>query len=1245
MSRDWNRRAKTSVHIAPLQISKNWPVTPNASSEHSRSSSPVRSLYTSSTTTHTQMTPPLTPHSSSEALAMAAQPPRTVFPNYLRAFYHFCPSPTISSQSVTLPLCEGDVILVHSVHTNGWADGTLLASGARGWLPTNYCETYDLEPIRSLLKALTMFWDLIKGGSNDSLVIFQNQDYMRGVIAGVRRLLVSVTFFFSVLHLLDSFANASRLTCRVKQERSACLTRDSPHVLSHNGVRRSRKALLSDLSSLVKSGKRLQDIATGVLTTGNVDELLYEMVLKAFKVVIRGVRFLDAWNDKVGVNRLSENLVDLRINETGVPPTPPADSTSFEHINFEHLHAISKTAVNIADFDGASANCIEAHQSSAAFANNDQEQTNSLLKDGLSTLYTPISRSGTPLSSRPASRPTSAQHKRGSISHRVSYNTPSNSFKSSNLASDHLGAAHDAFLGVLGFFIGLHLQSRSSSDLLSTTHQSVISCRTLLAVVDAVWDRDLQRSKPLEQTKNAMYGKVVDLVQAARDIFGLGSLEEKEDLLMPHEGKRMVDAATTCVRVAGDCVRETKYVIETIGDFEFGSDGLGISASDFGNSTSQASRIVEEAGEISVPPEPTHQPPQPPHASSLSNFSLDIADDSPVAPSSTPSTTTVRPESEVFPVPPLTTTITEKVPHLPLPYLTNPSLALNSTIFGANASNHDEASRRRSFNAESFSEESIGTSSTFVESMRDSETSVQSHTSTRATTPEQSLLENRRTSDVPLHPSGSLSTLADCEEAEAQILEKTYAHELIFNKEGQISGGTLGALIERLTTHDSTPCALFVSTFYLTFRLFATSTEFAIALIRRFDYVASSPHIAGPVRLRVYNVFKGWLESHWRNEVDKEAKDLILSFALFKLRPVLPKPANRLAELCEKVSMVHGPLVPRLVSSMGKTNTSISQYISPDTPLPAPIMSKSQMNTLKGWIISGAAISILDFDPLELARQLTIKASQIFCSILPEELLATEWMKKSGSVAVNVRAMSTLSTNLANLVADSILHLEDAKKRALIIKQWIKIAKRCLELNNYDSLMAIICSLNSSTILRLRRTWDLVAQKTKNTLDDLRSIVEVSRNYAVLRQRLQNHVPPCLPFVGTYLTDLTFVDVGNQPTRQLPADRDNVGMSVINFDKHMKTAKIIGELQRFQIPYRLVEVPELQEWIGAQIQRVRRSDNTNVQNYYRRSLLLEPREKPIAQRPPLADSQHPSTFSTREGFREKMQESLFSLRS
>jgi hypothetical protein len=91
------------------------------------------------------------------------------------------------------------------------------------------------------------------------------------------------------------------------------------------------------------------------------------------------------------------------------------------------------------------------------------------------------------------------------------------------------------------------------------------------------------------------------------------------------------------------------------------------------------------------------------------------------------------------------------------------------------------------------------------------------------------------------------------------------------------------------------------------------------------------------------------------------------------------------------------------------------------------------------------------------------------------------------------------------------------------------------------------------------------------------------------------------------MRQLTFVDVGNPSIRPISGN----GKELINFDKHIKTARIISELQRFQIPYRIAEVPELQTWIDMQIDRIHNSKAADVQHLYRRSLLLEPRETQV----------------------------------
>ena len=62
------------------------------------------------------------------------------------------------------------------------------------------------------------------------------------------------------------------------KEKSECLTREASLVKQHDGLRRTRKGLLSDLSSLVKTAKNFQDIANGTPTDEEVEYVLDEML-------------------------------------------------------------------------------------------------------------------------------------------------------------------------------------------------------------------------------------------------------------------------------------------------------------------------------------------------------------------------------------------------------------------------------------------------------------------------------------------------------------------------------------------------------------------------------------------------------------------------------------------------------------------------------------------------------------------------------------------------------------------------------------------------------------------------------------------------------------------------------------------------------------------------------------------------------------------------------------------------------
>jgi hypothetical protein len=999
-----------------------------------------------------------------------------------------------------------------------------------------------------------------------------------------------------------------------------------------------RKGLLGDLSSLVKTAKKLQETLQMNEAPVPVYEYMDELVLKSFKLVTRAVRFLDIWaTDAVSLSAFE--LGDASAERPLTPPSDPAGNA------VQPLATLVQLAENT--FPANHDELHVAHEPLSMHGDTASTQP----QRNLNRLSVAFSLPSEPdsLQSPVFSHPPS-QAKRLSVTHRLSYTGKSQSNRTGHLASERLVTSQDAFLGFIGSFIGLHLQSRSFEELAYITQQSVIACRQLLTVVEEVWDRDSRRSTELEEARDTMYARLTELVQATKDMFNASDADTTGELVAPETGKQLVAAATSCVRSAGECAAKARLVIERIGDFEFEVPGLGLSEailqqlpeleSTSGESTQSIKRVetpLETDKPLPATPTEERQMP-PPLVISESKPLPDVPQPSPLGDQRlslqpTPaaiiveSPTAVSFRSSRSSVPPLST--------LPMPNLTQPAPTeqLESPI-SVTQETFPNAAKTDSVNASV-----TDTSSAFHFSMRDTG-SVVSHTSTRATTPDHSPVKTRSSQTLvsSFGSSSELRSLAseDLAAGEEHLLETTYVHELVYNKEGQISGGSLPALVEQLTTYETTPDSVFVTTFYLTFRLFTTPVELAQSLIDRFDYIGDSQTVGVPVRLRVYNVFKGWLESHWSSDSDSAALGIILSFATGKLRSSMPAAGKRLAELTSKVTEVRaGALVPRLVSSIGKTGVSNTMFTPADSNVPSSVISKSQLNALRSSKEGKAQCSILDFEPLELARQFTIIESRLFCSIQPEELLALEWTKKSDSKAVNVKAMSTLSTDLANLVADTILHLEDAKKRAAIIKQWVKIAAKCLELNNYDSLMAIICSLNSSMVMRLKRTWELVSIKTKARLEELKAITDVGRNYAVLRQRLQNHIAPCIPFVGIYLTDLTFIDVGNGTTRQLPGESGQESVSVINFDKHMKTAKIIGQLQSFQVPYRLAAIPEMQDWMEAQIQRVRSSDQANVQSYYRRSLLLEPRDPQHSTRGSPSIDQSTFTAESRTNSKDK----------
>lgn len=105
-----------------------------------------------------------------------------------------------------------------------------------------------------------------------------------------------------------------------------------------------------------------------------------------------------------------------------------------------------------------------------------------------------------------------------------------------------------------------------------------------------------------------------------------------------------------------------------------------------------------------------------------------------------------------------------------------------------------------------------------------------------------------------------------------------------------------------------------------------------------------------------------------------------------------------------------------------------------------------------------------------------------------------------------------------------------------------------------------------------------------------------NRNFVEYRENIHSVSPPCIPFLGIYLQDLTFIEDGNP-------DYLRKSNNLINFAKRQKVAEVIRELKQFQsFAYNFHTLQELQDFIQAQL-----NCEHDVEKLYERSLQLEPR--------------------------------------
>uniref|UniRef100_A0A3B5PSZ9 Ras protein specific guanine nucleotide releasing factor 2 n=1 Tax=Xiphophorus maculatus TaxID=8083 RepID=A0A3B5PSZ9_XIPMA len=331
---------------------------------------------------------------------------------------------------------------------------------------------------------------------------------------------------------------------------------------------------------------------------------------------------------------------------------------------------------------------------------------------------------------------------------------------------------------------------------------------------------------------------------------------------------------------------------------------------------------------------------------------------------------------------------------------------------------------------------------------------------------------------------------------------------------------------------------------------------------------------------RVLNVLRHWVSKHSQDfDLNGELKTGVISL----LEEVLRDP----------------DLLPQERKAATNILSAISQDEPDDTQLRIEDILQMKSCPLLHFIAaeSPKAECFESLSAMEMAEQITLLDHIVFRSIPYEEFLGQGWMKVDKTERTPyIMKTSQHFNDMSNLVASQIMAHSDVGSRASSIEKWLAVADICRCLNNYNGVLEITSALNRSAIYRLKKTWAKVCKQTKALMDRLQKIVSSEGRFKNLRETLKNCNPPCVPYLGMYLTDLAFIEEGTPNFTE---------EGLVNFSKMRMISHIIREIRQFQqAPYRIEHQSKVTQFL---------LDKTVVMDedtLYELSLKIEPRVPP-----------------------------------
>ncbi|XP_067156649.1 ral guanine nucleotide dissociation stimulator-like 1 isoform X2 [Apteryx mantelli] len=394
-----------------------------------------------------------------------------------------------------------------------------------------------------------------------------------------------------------------------------------------------------------------------------------------------------------------------------------------------------------------------------------------------------------------------------------------------------------------------------------------------------------------------------------------------------------------------------------------------------------------------------------------------------------------------------------------------------------------------------------------------------------------------------------------------------------------IKAGTLEKLVENLLTAFGDNDFTYISIFLSTYRGFASTKEVLELLLDRYGNLESSSceddgsqNSSGSktvLRNAIASILRAWLDQCSEDFREPPNYPCLLKL-LDYLKRSMPgsDPERRAQNLLEQFQK------QEVENDNGFHSTS-----------PCNLDDEEEME------ISGPEEFSFFREDL-VAEQLTYMDAKLFKKVVPHHCLGCIWSrrdkKENKHLAPTIRATISQFNAVTKCVVSTILKSKELKtqQRAKIIEKWIHIAHECRILKNFSSLRAIVSALQSNSIYRLKKTWASVPKDRMLMFEELSDIFSDHDNYLTSRELLMKEgtskfanldssvkenqkrtqrrlqlqkdmgvMQGTVPYLGTFLTDLTMLDTALQ---------DYIEGGLINFEKRRREFEVIAQIKLLQ---------------------------------------------------------------------------------